>query len=168
MAIAYKLFKIDQAGNLHPLYINTTQIIPIGVHLVASEGEKTPDGKVRSKLGKLAYRPGWHLTEIPFADHIGKKVPGYKGLLQKKDTVWCEVEYDDTIDYNDEARAASTIKRDQCLKKIPANGYYWYTTNANAKVRWLISGGITVKRILNHAEVTQLCNSHGLKPQPLE
>lgn len=167
MAIAYKLFKIDGSGKLHPLYINTKQVIPIGVHLVAEAGEQTKNGKVKSKLGELAYRPGWHLTEIPFADHIGKKQPDGT-LHQAKNTVWCEVEYDAMKDYTPYAKMQSTNKRDQCLKYVPENGFYWYTTNPNAKVNWLISGGITVKRILTDKEVAALCRSHGVEPQPVE
>ena len=165
MAKAYKLFKLKN-GELHPLYIHTKQVIPLGVHLAAGEGEKTPDGKVKSALGKLAYRPGWHLTELPLADHIGKKTD--HGLIQRKDSVWCEVEYDDTVDYNEEARAASTQKKYQCLKKVPVDGYYWYSTNPRAKVRWLISGGINVTRILSNTEVAEICRAHGLAPQEVE
>ena len=58
---AYKLFRVVN-NELHPLYIKTETVIPIGVHMDAEEGEQTPDGKVKAKgLHKLAYRPGWHL-----------------------------------------------------------------------------------------------------------
>lgn len=166
MGIAYKLFKV-KGGKLYPLYIHTDQEIPVGVHLEAQESEKTPRGKVRSKLGELAYRPGWHLTEIPFADHIGKRQPD-GSFHQAMDTVWCEVEYDDAVDYNTTAHAASTIRRDQCLRHVPVNGYYWYKTNASAKVNWLISGGIKVIRRLTYEEVAEICRSHGVEPQPVE
>ena len=166
MGIAYKLFRV-KGGKLYPLYIHTDQEIPVGVHLEAQESEKTPRGKVRSKLGELAYRPGWHLTEIPFAGHIGKRQPD-GSLHQAMDTVWCEVEYDDAVDYNTAAHAASTIRRDQCLRHVPVNGYYWYKTNASAKVNWLISGGIKVIRRLTYEEVAEICRSHGVEPQPVE
>ena len=163
---AYKLFRVKN-GELHPLYIHTEMVVPIGVHMDAEEGEQTPDGKVKAKgLGKLAYRPGWHLTEIPFADHIGKRQPNRK-LFQAPDTIWCEVECDDAVDYTAEAKAKSKIKKYQCLRRIPANGYYWYTTNASAKVRWLISGGIKVIRTLTHEEVATICRAHGMEPQPV-
>ena len=166
MAIAYKLFKYRR-GKLYPLYIDTTTAIPIGVPVIAQPGPRTESGKVRSKLGELAYRPGWHLTEIPLADHIGKRQPDGR-LFQAKDTVWCEVEYADQIDYNRAAQSRSTNKRDQCLRCIPVNGFYWYQTNPNAKVRWIIAGAITVKRILSNAEVADLCHAAGYEPQPLE
>lgn len=163
---AYKLFRVVN-NELHPLYIHTEVVIPVGVHMDAEEGERTPDGKVKAKgLNKLAFRPGWHLTEIPFADHIGKKQPDGK-LFQAADTVWCEVEYDDSVDYTEQAKAKSKIKRYQCLREIPVNGFYWYTTNASAKVRWLISGGIKVIKQLTHEEVAAICRAHGMEPQPV-
>ena len=71
----YKLFVKDKGGNLHPLYVNANQTIPTNQWLTAECGEMTPDGKVKSKLGKLAYRGGWHLNEeCPYVTHIyGKK-----------------------------------------------------------------------------------------------
>ena len=164
MAIAYKLFRYKH-GKLYPLYICTNEEIPIGQHLVAHEGEQIAPGKVKSKLGALAFRPGWHLTEIPLANHIGKKQPNGQ-LYQASDTVWCEVEYDDQIDYNPEVQQASKIKREQCLRRVPLNGWYWYTTNNLAMVKWLISGGITVKRILTNQEVDAICRAAGKEPQP--
>ena len=166
MAIAYKLFKI-KGGKLFPLYIDTTREIPLNQHLIATAAPKTKSGKVKSKLGELAFRPGWHLTEIPLADHIGKRQPDGK-LWQASDTVWCVVEYDSEVDYTKLARSKSTIRRNQCLDRVPVNGFYWYTTNASAKVRWLISGGITVLQILSDQEVAQLCRAAGYEPQPVE
>lgn len=165
--IAYKLFKLSKQGVLHPLYVSVKQEIPLGVHLDAKPGEKTAKGKVKSALGELAYRPGWHLTEIPFADHIGKRQPNGE-LYQKHNNVWCEVEFDDMIDYTEQAAAVSPQKREQYLEEIPVNGYYWCTTNAAAKVRWLISGGIKVLRIMTNDEVAEVCRAHGLEPQPVD
>ena len=163
MKTAYKLFRIRD-GKLYPLYVFANRPIEIGKYIAAEEGERTADGKVRSKLGKLAYRPGWHLTEFPLADHIGKRGKDGK-LYQAPDTVWCEVEYEDTYDYNETVKKEGRSARDQYLKTIPAVGWYWYKTNASAKVRWLISGAIIVKRILTRDEVAQICRDHGLEPQ---
>ena len=163
MKTAYKLFRY-KGGRLYPLYVFANQEIHVGAYLVAEEGERTADGKVKSKLGKLAYRPGWHLTEFPLANHIGKKGSDGK-LYQAPDTVWCEVEYEDAHDYNEEAQKKSKIARNQCLKTVPVGGWYWYKTNASAKVRWLISGAIVVKRILTRDEVARICREHGFEPQ---
>ena len=70
--IAYKLFKIKQ-DKLYPLYILTDKEVPMNVWLEAENGELLDSGKVKSKLGQLCYRPGWHLADIPYAAHIGQK-----------------------------------------------------------------------------------------------
>ena len=166
MKKAYKLFRyID--GRLFPLYIYANEEITLNTYLYAKEPEPTDKGKVKArKLGELAYRPGWHLTSIPLADHIGKKQPNGK-LYQAKDTVWCEVEYEDEVDYTDLAKAQSKDPKYQCFKTIQPNGFYWYTTNANAKVPWLISSGIIVRRILTNEEVAKICRANGFEPQPI-
>lgn len=165
MNIAYKLFRIKK-GKLYPLYVFANEELPVGIYLEAKEGPRTERGKVKSKLGELAFRPGWHLTSLPLANHIGTRQPN--GLLyQAKDTVWCEVAYDNDIDYTDLAKAKSHIQRDQCLKEIPKKGFYWYTTNASATVPWLISGGIIIRRILTNEEVAFICRKNGFEPQPI-
>ena len=56
MPKAYKLLRIRN-GKLYPLYVNTEEETPIGVWLKAKPGERTKNGKVKSKLGPLAFRP---------------------------------------------------------------------------------------------------------------
>lgn len=70
--ITYKLFRLKH-GKLYPLYVNANKPTPLGVWLDAEAGERTSDGKVKSRLGKLAYRPGWHSGDMPVALHIGEK-----------------------------------------------------------------------------------------------
>jgi len=43
--------------------------------ITAKEGERstTNTKKVKSKIGDLAYRPGWHAGDLPIATHIGDK-----------------------------------------------------------------------------------------------
>ena len=163
--IAYKLFRCRN-GKLYPLYIDTENNVPLKVILHAKPGQLTANGKVKSKLGELAFRPGWHCCEIPFADHIGKRQPNGE-LYQRKDHVWCEVEVPGEIDYTEMAKAGKTNSRDAYLKTVPTNGYYWYQTNPNAKVRWLISGEIKVNKILTNEEVADLCHKAGFEPQKI-
>lgn len=162
---AYKLFKLKE-NKLFPLYINTKEETKMNEDIPASLGPLKTNGKVKSKLGDLAFRPGWHCCEIPLADHIGTRQPNGE-LYQSKDTVWCEVEIPDKIDYTEEARGKSLIKRDQYLKCIPTDGFYWYQTNPSAKVRWLIAGSIKVTKILTPEEVVEICNSYGITAQPI-
>lgn len=163
--IAYKLFKIKN-GKLYPLYVNANKEIPMNVWLSAEAGPKTENGKVKSKLGELAYRPGFHLTEVPFADHIGKKMKA-GGLCQKKDTVWCEVEFPDN-DITEQVRAGVKSLRDACMKTVPVGAYYRYKTNPNAKVDWFIAGEMRVIRMLSQYEVNHLCMAKGVIPQITE
>lgn len=159
--IAYKQFRIDKSGNLHPLFVNVDEIIPIGKWLRAKEGKRLENGKVKSKLGALAYRPGWHLSEIPYAPHIGIKENG-KVKYMKPDTVWAECEIYDEIDYTLKAENNGWINgkfnaQKACLDYIPAYGYYEYRTNNNAYGTWYIADRIMVNRVLTDEEVEWIC-----------
>ena len=50
----------------------TDRPTPIGKWVKAECGERVGN-KVKSKLGLLAFRPAWHLCDIPLAVHIGVK-----------------------------------------------------------------------------------------------
>lgn len=170
---AYKLFRMKN-GNLYPLYIYANEELPMNEKVQAKEGEMAKDGKhVKSKLGPLAYRPGFHSCNIPLADHIGTRMPD-GSLVQSKDTVWAEIEVSDEIDYTDVAREngknknGKCIARNCCLDYIPKNGMYYYQTNWKAKAKWIISGEITINRILSNEEVAAICMDNGFEPQPLE
>lgn len=168
MSKAYKLFRIKN-GKLYPMFVFANEETVIGKWIPAKNGPLTKDGKVKSKLGGLCYRPGWHLTEIPLANHIGVKRNGVI-VGMHPDTVWCEVEYSDEIDYNSAAKENGTINgkynsRLAYLKEIPRNGFYWFTTNPMAEVRWLITGEIKVLRILDDKEVENICKNAGYEPQ---
>lgn len=170
---AYKLFRMKN-GKLYPLYIYANEELPMNEVLRAKEGEMAKDGKhVKSKLGPLAYRPGFHSCNIPLADHIGTRMPD-GSLVQSKDTVWAEIEVSDEIDYTPLARQrgindkGKLIARNCCLDTIPVDGMYWYQTNWKAKAKWIISGEIIINRILSNEEVAEICLANGLEPQPLE
>lgn len=92
----------------------------------------TPTGrsKVMSKLGALAYRPGFHFGSIPYAPHIYTKKPNFDdekkpenldkhGHLRedydysqtrymKDDTVWVECSISFDVDYNERAKQNGT------------------------------------------------------------
>lgn len=68
---AYKLMRLRRDGSLGPLFINTKQIVPLGVWLDA-EDHPTPG---------YARRPGWHVAPTPNAPH-----------LSTKGRVWVQVE----------------------------------------------------------------------------
>ena len=171
--IAYKQFRRDKSGQLHPLFVFAQETIPIGEWIVAKEGPQIENGKVKSKLGPLAYRPGWHLSEAPYAPHIGIKENG-KVKYMRPDTVWAKCEVYDQKDwtltaksfgYNDKTHKVD--QRKACLPHIPTNGFYWYTTNPNAFGRWLIAERIRVLRVLTDQEVEDICwKRFGIHSQP--
>jgi len=165
--IAYKLFAIRKDGTLHPLYIDRETVMPLNTWLTATAGEKTERGKVKSKLGELAYRPGFHTTQYPLATHIGKRMSNGE-LCQASNTVWCEVEMSAQYDYTDLAKAMGKIPRDQYLKEIPFEGYYKYKTNPSAVVDWYICGQLKITKILSHTDVKSICRAAGLTAQITE
>jgi hypothetical protein len=63
----YKLFRIRE-GRLFPLFVETKREMPMGEWLDAGVGELVDLRHVKSKLGPLALRPGFHSTEVPFTD----------------------------------------------------------------------------------------------------
>lgn len=170
--IAYKLFRVSVSypGKLFPLYVNSDKETKIGEWLDAECGELTKNGKVKSRLGELCYRPGWHLSDLPYATHIGVK--NDQGIIEfmKPDTVWCECEYSDETNYqliankNGINRKGKLVEKNAYLTKIPVNGFYRYKTNPNMYGNWIIAGSIKINRVLSDEEVKEILINHGLKP----
>lgn len=164
MAIGYKLFRLKH-GKLYPLYVLANEETPIGVWLEAQSGPRTNRGKVKSRLGELAYRPGWHINDgLPYVNHIYSIHNGKKYL--KDGCVWCEVEYKTDRCYSKEARDAGwrgglwSSTRAQ-LDYIPKNGYYRFKTNPNMDGAWIIAGEMKVNRIMDDDEVVRICKANG-------
>lgn len=72
---AYKLLRVSKnhQGKIYPLFVNANHEISMNEWIKAEYGEMNDKGEVKSKLGALCFRPGWHLSDIPYAPHIGKK-----------------------------------------------------------------------------------------------
>ena len=151
----YKLFR-QKNGRLYPLFVNRKTEIQLNKWLTATIGELIDDNHVKSSLGPLALRPGFHSTEVPFTDWIGSKGPDGK-LYHKKNTVWCECE----IEGNQEFPQNRNGK-----KELPSDWYY-YRTKAKQPFPWIISNRIKVKRILSHEETEQICQKYGIHAQPI-
>lgn len=172
MPIAYKMCKVKKScpGKLFPLFVLTQQEIPMRQWLVAKCGEKTGE-KVKSKLGPLAFRPAWHLTEIPLATHIGIKGKSGKIEYMNPEYVWCEVEYKDEIDYQPIANQKGTINGKFVSKKayldyVPVNGFYKYKTNPNMFGEWILAGDMKINKVLSDKEVNDILTSNGYTPMP--
>ena len=84
---AYKMFKVDkkQPGKLFPLFVDTQTPVEMDKWVAAKEGEKSDKNtkKVKSKIGDLAYRPGWHAGDLPIATHIGEKDAEQKAEIMR-------------------------------------------------------------------------------------
>ena len=188
---AYKVFRVKNGKLYPPMVANQGgQDTPIGVWLDAEEGEfaglsKTGRPQVKSTgSGNLAYRPGWHLGDVPRAkqfDRLNKETGEYEF---PKDFVWAECDYVMDIDYQDEADEqgymrtkvddngnVTSYKSDKYqhslagLKKLPNNGYYKYRTNPNPDtVPWVITGQMKVDRLLSDDEVNNILKSKGIQP----
>ena len=171
---AYKLFRVSKKnkGSIYPLFVNADKEVPIGEWIEAECGETNDKGKVKSKLGSLCFRPGWHLSDIPYAPHIGRK--GTSGEIEfiNENYVWCECIYSDHINYqnianeNGRNKKGVIIPRMAYLKEVPYNGYYRYKTNPNMYEDWIISGSIKVIRILSDYEVNEILIQNKIKPMP--
>ncbi len=169
----YKLFRISKKhpGKLYPMYVLSDKETKIGRWLKAECGEMTADGRVKSRSGTLAFRPGWHLADLPIATHIGVKENGVI-KYQRQDTVWSECEYSDEVDYQDEAdrnginAAGILVPKNAYLKYIPDNGFYRYKTSPHMTGTWAIAGAIFVRRILSDDEVDQILEENGITPMP--
>lgn len=128
----------------------------MGVWLDAGIGELADPLHVKSRLGPLALRPGFHSTEVPFTDWIGKKVGGR--LVQRKGTIWCECE----VDGKQEKPSGRYGKR-----TLPSD-WYFFRTKPSQPFPWIISNRIKINRILSHAEVQAICRANGVTAQAME
>ena len=184
--IGYKVFVL-KGGQLYPPMVANPggAATPVGVWLDADAAPVAGESKTGRKQvkaggkgtqggsGKLAYRPGWHLGEIPYALQFNRLNPetGEKELFPK-DFVWAEVEYADDVDYQEEAMSYGYNANGKFqhslagLPKLPVNGSYKYRTNPNPETdEWVITGAMKVNRILKPSEVDAMVREAGREPQ---
>ena len=154
----YKLFRIKN-GKLYPLYVEAKREMELHTWLEARCGEKVDETHVKASGcgGKLSLRPGFHSTNIPYTDWIGKK-ENDGTLSQRKDTVWCECEV---------RGSQIEVTERYGLRTIP-EGWYYYKTNSKQEYPWIISKELKVVRILSNEEVDEICASFGLVAQRRE
>jgi len=175
---AYKLFKTDKKGNLYPLFVKMQGNKPLELNkwTKAEAGEINPKtGKVKSSLGDLAYRPGFHGGDLPIATHIGgKKGKVTKPNYRKDNQVWAEVEFGDDVDWQSVANSralknkdgSTQVKTAHITDQVPEGGVYRYKTNPNMTGNWLIGGELKINRILPDKEVKKINNKAGVADLP--
>lgn len=139
--IGYKLFEQDTKGNLYPLFLDNNTVYPIGEWIKAEIHYSN----------KFAPRPGLHCGVIPSAPWLmsyGEDGNGYyKGRRKGWHRVWVEVEYNCTIDYNEEV---SKLQKKCFVDKIPENG--WYFFKEYGKATWIITDKIKIRKVLTEEE----------------
>ena len=114
----------------------------------------------------LAFRPAWHLCEIPFVNHIGVKGDSGNIEYMHSNYVWCEVSYNDDVDYQDAANLKGTIngklvQSRAFLDYVPENGYYRYKTSPNQLCDWIMAGEIFIHKVLSDEEVRSILEDSG-------
>lgn len=174
-AKAYKLFRTN-GEDLFPLFVNADQKVPIGEWLDAEVGPMVNGGKVKSSLGPLAYRPGWHAGDLPLATHIGGRSmkgmtkPDYRPMNQ----VWAEVSMPNDFDWQTEAlnrmeyakNGNPKLATGHIADQIPYGGFYRYKTNPNMTGNWMIGGQMRVDRMLPDEEVMDINMRAGTSDLP--
>lgn len=174
---AYKLFRVDpkQPGKLFPLFVNADKPIETKKWIDAEVGPQTESGKVKSKLGPLAYRPGWHSGDLPVATHIGAKSDPslIKPDRRPSNQVWAEVSVPNDVDWQSEANKRGMNKQGKLVPvkahitdQLPVGGHYRYKTNPNMTGNWLISGSMKVNRVLPDEEVERINKRAGVSDLP--
>ena len=183
--LGYKVFVVKDGKLYPPMVANpNAEDTPVGVWLNADIGERAPDSKTgrmqvkaggkgtQGGSGSLAFRPGWHLGEVPVANQFDRLNPetGKKELFPSN-FVWAECLVAADIDYQEEAMSYGYTKSGKFqhslagLPKLPVDGYYKYRTNPRPDtVPWLITGAMKVNRILSDSDVEQILESKGITP----
>lgn len=183
--IGYKVFVLKN-GELYPPMVANPDgaATPVGVWLDADAApiagqSKTGRNQVKAGgkgtqggSGKLAYRPGWHLGEIPYALQFNRIDENGNKELFPANFVWAEVEYANDVDYQEEAMSYGINPSGKFqhslagLPRVPENGAYRYRTNPNPETDpWIITGAMRVKRLLTPSEVDVMVEKAGREPQ---
>lgn len=161
-------------GKLFPLFVDANEPVEQGKWLAAQAGESAGE-KVKSKIGPLAYRPGWHGGDLPIATHIGSKSTSRlkKPDIRPDNHVWAEVEMPNDVDWHSEAQRRGTNAQGRVVPvkahitdQVPTGGHYRYKTNANMTGNWLIGGSMKVNRVLPDKEVAAINKAAGVADLP--
>ena len=146
----WKLFEQDTEGNLYPLFLDKNTVYPMNKWINAEIHYSD----------KFANRPGIHCGIIPAApwlmsvDTFGNGY--YKGRRKGWKRVWAYVEYNCTIDYNDEV---SKLKKKCFEDRVPENGWYYF--KEYGKATWIITDKIKILNVITEEERQEILSSVG-------
>jgi hypothetical protein len=173
---AYKLFrtKENDPDTLYPLFVNADKPVPSDEWVAAEAGAPATQNadKVKSLLGPLAYRPGWHAGDVPVATHIGKG--GKPPVYRPSEHTWAEVEFPNDVDWQTLANERGMNKKGIMIPKfahitdqLPEGGFYRYKTSPNMTGQWLIGGSMKLGKNLSDEEVKAINEASGLGVEDL-
>ena len=141
----FKLFEMDTENNLYPIFIDKKTSYPIGEWIYA-ENHPTKG---------FAKRPGLHVGEICSAPWLMSADGTYKSQRSKYwKRVWCEVEYNATIDYTD---IVENMPKKCFVDNVPKNGFYKFK-EAGCNRIWIITDKIKITKILDENERIEILN----------
>lgn len=137
-----------------------------------------PKDSKASSIVALAYRPGWHASDLPYFPQGGKQdVESNYGHVHRHNQVVFECELDSGIDYTPLARNQTKAfakdgklkLRDADLQWMPRKGFYQYTTNQflrdEDKGHWYIGGSMRINRALTQEECDRILAENGKPAQ---
>lgn len=135
----FKLFEMDNKGNLHALFIDKHTIMPINSWMKA--------GIFPTK--GFSVRPGFHIGKICSAPWLMSADATYKSQRSKKwKRVWAEVEYISSNDYTKDVQDMP----EKCMKdKLPTDGFYFFKEAGVGRI-WIIADQMRITRILSEEE----------------
>lgn len=196
----YKVFFVKNGKLYPPMVANPNgEGTPRGVWLDADDGElaRNKDGSVKTNSfgrprvkaggkgtqggsGDLAYRPGWHLGDLPMAKQFARKDADGNKTLFPAAFVWAECDVAADVEYQAEADAmgykfsknGKFNHQQASLDHMPREedgtaGFYRYRTNPDPTTEaWIITGAMKVNRLLTDAEVNAILEENGRTPMP--
>ena len=135
----FKLFEMDDKGDLHALFIDKRTTMPIGSWIKA--------GVFPTK--GFSVRPGFHIGEICSAPWLMSADGTYKSQRSKKwKRVWAEVEYIANCNYTEEVKDMPG----KCMKnELPSDGFYFFREAGVGRI-WIIADQMRITRILSEEE----------------
>lgn len=162
-------FKLCTAfnGQVHPMFVGARVPLPRGVWLDAVSGplatpSKSGQLRVKSRLGALALRPGWHGSDVPLATHIGIKNAEGDVYARRPYEVWLEVEFAADVNYQEEVDR----RKRHDFRELPVDGFYRCKLSPHMTGTWIVSGSMRLLRVMTETEVNATLRRHKLEPMP--
>lgn len=121
----------------------------------------------------IAYRPGFHLYELPFCTQFNTIVKGKRTKQLHKNLRWVEVAYDTYRDHTEESDSRTFHKADgrSSIRKIytmagknglPTDGFYKYRESADpSSPVCIVADRIRIVRVLSDADIRNILSNNG-------